>query len=119
MRVFVVDDEASARSLLPELTEGIPSLEWAGEAASAEEALAGVVAARPEVVVMDYRLPGMDGVAATAWLRSTHPEVDVVAWTGSYEGTVRDAFLAAGASAVFTKPQVSALIRELARRAGA
>jgi len=57
MRVFVVDDEASARSLLPELTEGIPSLEWAGEAASAEEALAGVVAARPEVVVMDYRLP--------------------------------------------------------------
>jgi two-component system response regulator DesR len=59
----------------------------------------------PDVVVMDYRLPGIDGVQATAALRSACPEVAVVCLTASANPREMEALRAAGAVACLTKDQ--------------
>jgi DNA-binding NarL/FixJ family response regulator len=59
----------------------------------------------PDVVVMDYRLPGIDGVQATAALRAACPEVAVVCLTASANPREMEALRAAGAVACLTKDQ--------------
>ena len=54
---------------------------------------------------MDYRLPGMDGVQATAAVRESHPEVAVVCLTASANAREIEALYAAGATACLTKDQ--------------
>ena len=58
-----------------------------------------------EVVLMDYRLPGMDGVQATAAVKELHPEVAVVCLTASANAREIEALYEAGASACLTKDQ--------------
>ena len=73
----------------------------------------------PDVVVMDYRLPGLDGVQATAVLRDECPEVAVVCLTASANLTEMDALKQAGAVACLTKDEplddIVAAIRDAAR----
>ena len=59
----------------------------------------------PDVVVMDYRLPGLDGVQATRALREACPEVAVVCLTASANPREIDALYAAGAVACLTKDE--------------
>ncbi|GAA1948494.1 response regulator [Kitasatospora viridis] len=66
-RVLVVDDQALIRVALAALLRSMPGLEVVGEAASGTEAIALAAATRPDVVLMDIRMPGgPDGIAATA-----------------------------------------------------
>ncbi len=83
----------------------LPGLAVVGEAASGEEALAGVDDTRPDVVVMDWQMPGINGVEATTRLLAEHPHVRVVGYTSSGEPHIHQAFLDAGAVAVFAKEQ--------------
>jgi DNA-binding NarL/FixJ family response regulator len=73
----------------------------------------------PQVVVMDYRLPGLDGVQATAVLRSECPEVAVVCLTASANPREMEALKEAGAVACLTKDkdlgEIVSAIREAAR----
>jgi DNA-binding NarL/FixJ family response regulator len=59
----------------------------------------------PDVVLMDFRLPGMDGVQATAALKEAHPEVKVVVLTASANSREIEALYQAGATACLTKDQ--------------
>jgi DNA-binding NarL/FixJ family response regulator len=65
IRVVTVDDHAMLRAGLEQLLTGEPDLEVVGKAADGEEALALVRETRPDVVLMDLQMPGVDGVAAT------------------------------------------------------
>jgi DNA-binding NarL/FixJ family response regulator len=65
IRVVIVDDHAVLRAGLEQLLEGEPDLEVAGKAAGGEEAIDMVRALRPDVVLMDLQMPGIDGVSAT------------------------------------------------------
>jgi RNA polymerase sigma factor (sigma-70 family) len=65
IRVLVVDDQALVRGGLVALFSAAPGIEIVGEAADGAEAVALAADARPDVVVMDIRMPVMDGIAAT------------------------------------------------------
>jgi DNA-binding NarL/FixJ family response regulator len=68
-------------------------------------AVAAVEQHRPDVVLMDYRLPGLDGVQATAAVREAHPAVGVVCLTASANTREMEALYEAGAHACLTKDQ--------------
>ncbi len=82
VRVLVVDDHAVTRSgIVRLLSEATPSLRVVGEAGSGDEALGAWRALRPDVVLMDLRMPGGDGVEAIARIRAEDPSATVVAVT--------------------------------------
>ncbi|WP_125130950.1 response regulator transcription factor [Microbacterium sp. 10M-3C3] len=68
IRVVLVDDQALFRAGIRMVIDSQPDLEVVGEAADGAEALAVCVTTRPDVVLMDIRMPGMDGLTATAEL---------------------------------------------------
>jgi signal transduction histidine kinase len=96
VRVMVVDDHAEFRESLVALltTEG---LDVAGEASTGPEALETADRVNPDVVLMDVRMPGMDGIETTRRLRARHPDVGVVALTIQEDQQVVRDMLVAGA----------------------
>ncbi|MGH8244165.1 MAG: LytR/AlgR family response regulator transcription factor, partial [Steroidobacteraceae bacterium] len=84
LRVLVVDDEPLARERLSHLVEELPAVELAGVAASGEEALLLAGKLRPEVVLLDIRMPGMDGLEAAHHL-ARMPEPPAVIFTTAYD----------------------------------
>ena len=69
IRVLLVDDDALVRAGLRMILSSSEELEVVGEAADGADAVAAVRASRPDVVLMDIRMPGMDGITATSALR--------------------------------------------------
>jgi DNA-binding NarL/FixJ family response regulator len=81
IRVLLVDDQQLMREGLRVLLELEPDLEVAGEAADGQAALESYAALQPDVVLMDIRMPGMDGVEATWRLRGRWPQARVIILT--------------------------------------
>ena len=75
VRIFLLDDHEVVRRGLRDLLEAEDDLKVVGEAGTAEEALRRVPATRPDVAVLDVRLPDGSGVEVCRELRSRHPEV--------------------------------------------
>jgi two-component system, NarL family, response regulator LiaR len=115
MRLLIVDDSPVACEMVRRLLEGAANVEIVGTAGSGEEGLEACAALAPDVVVMDWSMPGMSGIEATAEVRRRHPEIEVVAFTSTREREVHDAFLAAGATAVFAKDDALELRDHLLR----
>jgi signal transduction histidine kinase len=102
VRVLVVDDNAGFReSLLALLAAG--DLEVLGEARSGEEALRLVDTLEPDVVLMDVRMPEMDGIQTTRRLKQLHPDMGVVALSGHEDQDIVREMLVAGASGYVLK----------------
>jgi DNA-binding NarL/FixJ family response regulator len=97
IRIVLVDDQALFRESLALLLGAQPDLQVVGEAANGEAALQLVATARPQVVLMDLRMPILDGVAATRRLRADHPDVRVIALTTFDDDVDMFAALRAGA----------------------
>lgn len=81
IRVLLVDDQALFREGLSILLSVYPDMQVVGEAGNGEEALTQVAALQPDVVLMDLRMPVLDGAAATRRLRATYPHVQVIVLT--------------------------------------
>ncbi|SEG78625.1 DNA-binding response regulator, NarL/FixJ family, contains REC and HTH domains [Thermomonospora echinospora] len=77
----MVDDQDLVREGITALLGLQPGIEVVGSAGDGAEAVEAIVAARPDVVLMDVRMPGLDGVAATAELRRRAPECTIVMLT--------------------------------------
>ena len=74
VRVLTVDDQAVFRGIAREVIDATPGFESVGEAASGEEALAAVDRLDPQLVLLDVRMPGLDGIEVARRLRATHPD---------------------------------------------
>ena len=81
VRVLLADDHLVVRAGLRAMLDPVPDLEVVGEAGDGAEALSLAGSLRPDVVLMDLRMPGTDGVTATARLRELHPRVSVLVLT--------------------------------------
>jgi signal transduction histidine kinase len=100
--VVVVDDNEGFRESLVALLTAAGH-EVAGEAGDGREALEVVETARPDVVLMDIRMPAMDGIETTRRLKEQSPRVEVVALTAQEDQTVIREMLVAGASGYVLK----------------
>ncbi|SMC58748.1 response regulator [Kibdelosporangium aridum] len=102
-RVIVVDDQTVVREGLVLLLQLLPDIQVVGAAAGGEEALRLVATERPDVVLMDLRMPKMDGVEATKRVRAEHPDTQVVVLTTYSDDESVFAALRAGARGYLTK----------------
>ena len=116
-RILIVDDTDHVRDMLVNILE-IQGFEIVGQAASADEALERADEDRPDVVVMDYKMPGTDGVEATRALRERHPDVSVILYSAYLTDELREAAKEAGVLVCVPKTSgVEALGREIAAAA--
>ncbi|MEV5895237.1 response regulator transcription factor [Nonomuraea fuscirosea] len=103
IKVVVVDDQAVVREGLVLLLGLLPGIEVVGSAGDGEAALRLVGAESPDVVLMDLRMPRMDGVEATGRIRAAHPGTQVVVLTTYSDDESVFAALRAGARGFLTK----------------
>ena len=103
VRVFLVDDHEVVRRGVAEVLEDEPGITVAGEAGSVAEALARVPAVRPDIVVIDMRLPDGDGADLCRTLRDRVPGVRCLVLTSYAEQDALEAAVRAGASAFLLK----------------
>jgi len=119
IRVLVADDQAIVRDGLVTILGLLEDVSVVGEASDGVEAIALALSERPDVVLMDLRMPGLSGVDATARLTRDDPQIAVlVLTTYADDDSIADA-LRAGARGYLTKDagraELEAAIRSIAR----
>jgi DNA-binding NarL/FixJ family response regulator len=117
IRVLVVDDEEAVVDVLRSLIGSDPSLELVGAASDAEQAIAMAEHERPDVVLMDVRMPGGGGVRAVREIVRRHPDARVVALSAHEDSDTRIRMIGAGARDYIAKTESTALILEAIHRA--
>ena len=122
IRVLVVDDSKLFREALANFVADLDSMSVVGRARDGQEALDLVLALRPHVVLMDLRMPRLDGIEATRALKRDPAAPAVVVCTTEDDPRLRDAALEAGADSFVLKRdlgvKVEELVRALARPSG-
>ena len=103
IRVFLLDDHEVVRRGVADVLESDPGIRVIGEAKNAAEALSRVPALRPDVAVLDVRLPDGDGVSVCRELRSRIPEVKVIMLTSYSDDEALFEAIMAGAAGYLLK----------------
>jgi two-component system response regulator AlgR len=91
IRVLIVDDEAPARERLHRLLDRCEQVELCGEASSGEEALTLITTSKPQLLLLDIRMPGMDGMTLAKKMEQ-QPNPPLVIFTTAYSDHALDAF---------------------------
>lgn len=102
IRVLVVDDHEVVREGLRRMLDMEKGIEVIGEAGSGQEAITKAASLVPDVVTMDLKMPGMDGICATREIKQRMPDIDVLMLTLYGEDYVKQA-IEAGASGYLLK----------------
>jgi DNA-binding NarL/FixJ family response regulator len=105
VRIVLVEDNEVFRDALELLLGMRADVEIVASVGDGLAAVSAAVEHRPDVVLMDYRLPALDGIQATAQVVAAVPGVAIVALTASADDAEREALLAAGAVACLAKDQ--------------
>ncbi|MDX1755570.1 MAG: UvrY/SirA/GacA family response regulator transcription factor [Marinobacter sp.] len=112
IRVLVVDDHDLVRSGITRMLADDPDIEVIGEASSGEEAIDAVRQSRPDIVLMDIRMPGIGGLEATRRILRIDDSIRVIVVTACADDPYPTRVMQAGATAYITK---GADIREMVR----
>jgi DNA-binding NarL/FixJ family response regulator len=103
VRVLIADDQTAVREGLATLLQTMPSVDVVGTAADGAEAITLAEQAAPDVVMMDLRMPGVDGVEATRRIRADHPDIQILVLTTYADDESIITALRAGAIGYLTK----------------
>ena len=123
VRVLVVDDTDHVRRMLAEMLE-LDGFEVVGQAASGVEALGLSESLDPDVIVMDYKMPGMDGLEASKSIRNGRPNQAIVLYTAYLDAELEHQAKEAGVAMCVGKIEglnqlerhITELTRDLGRR---
>ena len=105
VRVVLVEDNEIFREALELMLGMREEIEVVAAVGDGAAAVAAALEHRPDVVLMDYRMPGLDGVETTGQLLAQFPDLRVVALTASADESQREDLLTAGAVACLRKDQ--------------
>ena len=119
IRVLVVDDHLMVRQGIAQLLTSAPDVEIVGEAECGETALALCDTLRPDIVLMDLRMPGMGGMAATEALRRSHVDVLIIGLSTFAEDHMVASMIGSGASAHLPKSVSFEQLTDAIRRVAA
>lgn len=115
VRVLIVDDTEHVRSMLADMLT-LDGFDVIGQASDATTAVDVAAATRPDVAIMDLRLPGVDGIEATRRVRSASPSTSVILYTAYLTDEIVAAAADAGAAHCLRKTDgLLELERELSR----
>jgi len=103
-RILIVDDQREVSRLLKSALETIEQGLDVAEAPSGEEALLDASRKKVDLLIADFRLPGINGAELMNKIRARHPDVKIILITGVSDPKTRDELARAGADAFFTKP---------------
>ena len=116
--VYIVDDSQPIRARLAHLLSSLPHVTVVGQAASASEAITGILRVKPDSVLLDLNLMGSTGIDVMRKVRPAAPEVVFVVLTNHFEPQYRDACINAGAAYFLDKSgdldKVAGVIAEIA-----
>ena len=104
--VLLVDDHAMVRQGLRSVMEAFPDIEIVGEASNGNEAVKLVERRRPAVVLMDINMPKLNGIEATARIKTEHPNVAIIGLSVNTEAGNQEAMKKAGATMLLPKEAV-------------
>jgi len=103
LRILVADDHATVRQGLKLLIDSQPDMRVVGEAADGDAVVQQAEALKPDIIVMDISMPGMNGLMATRAVKREQPAVVIVALTRHEDDTYLEELLRAGASGYVLK----------------
>jgi NarL family two-component system response regulator LiaR len=110
IRIMIVDDHAVVRSGLGAFIATVPDLDLVGEAENGEQAVVRAKSLKPDIILMDLMMPGMDGVAATRLIKAQNPSIHIIALTSFQEDELVQNAMKAGAIGYLMK---NVTVREL------
>ncbi|GAA3549731.1 response regulator transcription factor [Microlunatus spumicola] len=119
IRLFLLDDHEIVRRGFADLLSSVDDIEVVGEAATAAQALARIPACRPDVAVLDARLPDGSGIDVCREVRSRHPEIRCVILTSYDDDEALFAAVMAGASGYLLKQIRSSSLTDAIRAVAA
>ena len=119
LRILLADDHVTVRHGLKLLIEGQPDLTVVAEASDGAAAVHLAMETRPDVIVMDVSMPGMNGLVATQTLRKTLPSAAIVTLTRHADDAYLQELLRAGASAYVLKQSPPTELLQAIRATGA
>jgi DNA-binding NarL/FixJ family response regulator len=103
IRVLITDDHPFIRRELVGLLNNLPDIVIAGEAADGLEAISLARQLMPDIIIMDYSMPAMNGIDATRIIREENPQVQVIMLSMFQEAEIGEASRKAGATAFVSK----------------
>mgnify|MGYP001077610835 CR=1 FL=1 len=103
IRVLVVDDHDLVRAGITRMLDDVSGIQVVGEAATGEEAVKKARELKPDVILMDIKMPGIGGLEATRKLMRSNPDLKIIAVTACEEEPFPTRLLQAGAAGYLTK----------------
>ncbi|MDQ6910956.1 MAG: response regulator [Actinomycetota bacterium] len=118
IRVMIVEDTDHVRRMLTSMLS-LDGFEIVAEAATGQQAVSSVASANPDVIVIDYKMPAMDGLAVARQVRERRPQQVVILYTAYVDATIEHEAAEAGVSLCVDKMEgLASLEREITRLCG-
>lgn len=113
IRVLIVDDTDHVRNMLSHMLT-LDGFEVVGATGGASEAIGSLGLIEPDIVIMDLKMPIMDGIAATRLMREGHPTLPIVLYTAYLDDAIAERAREAGVTACIGKVEgIASLEREI------